>query len=106
MAGDTLKFRPAEGAAIEVTAGGITYSFLADGKTYGMPSGDVAIWRQTNADGWTTEYRKIDGKLLSIDTWKLSADGKQLSVTSSGAKANGDLYTDTHSMCGPRAPAG
>jgi hypothetical protein len=95
MAGDTLKFRPAEGEAIEVTAGGVTYSFRTDGKTYGMPSGDVAIWRQSNANGWTTEYRKIDGKLLSIDTWKLSGDGKQLSLTSSGAKADGDLYTNT-----------
>jgi hypothetical protein len=95
MAGDTLKFRPAEGQAIEVTWQGVTYSFRLDGKTYGMPSGDVAIWREINAGGWTTEYRKIDGKLLSIDTWKLSGDGKHLSLTSAGAKADGDLYTNT-----------
>lgn len=95
MAGDIMTFRPAEGQAIEVTSEGITYSFRVDSKTYRMPSGDVAIWRQTGADGWTTEYRKIDGKLLSIDTWKLSSDGKDLSVTSSGAKADGDLYTNT-----------
>jgi hypothetical protein len=95
MTGDILTFRPAAAEAIEVTEGGITYSFRTDGKTYGMPSGDVAIWRQIDANGWTTEYRKIDGKLLSIDTWKLSGDGKQLSLTSSGAKANGDLYTNT-----------
>ena len=60
-----------------------------------MPSGNVAIWRQTSADSWTTEYRKTDGKLLSSDNWKLSADGKKLTVTTSGVKANGDLYTDT-----------
>ena len=95
MAGDILTFRPAEAQAIEVTSGGVTYSFRTDGKTYGMPSGDVAIWRQINASGWTTEYRKIDGKLLSIDTWKLSGDSKHLSLTSSGAKADGDLYTNT-----------
>ena len=95
MSGDTLTFRPAEGQAIEVTSGGVTYSFRTDGKTYGMPSGDVAIWRDINANGWTTEYRKIDGKLLSIDTWKLSSDGTSLTVTTSGTKANGDLYTDT-----------
>ena len=73
----------------------MTYSFRTDGKNYAMPSGNVAIWRQTGPNSWTTEYRKIDGKLLSSDTWKLSADGKTLSVTTSGAKANGDLYTDT-----------
>jgi hypothetical protein len=95
MSGDILTFRPAEGQAIEVTSGGVTYSFRLDGKTYGMPSGDVAIWRKINDTGWTTEYRKIDGKLLSIDTWKLSGDDKHLSVTSSGAKADGDLYTNT-----------
>ena len=60
-----------------------------------MPSGDVAIWRQDSPDSWTTEYRKIDDKLLSSDNWKLSSDGKTLTVTTSGVKANGDLYTNT-----------
>ena len=60
-----------------------------------MPSGNIAIWRQSSPDSWTTEYRKADGKLLSSDDWKLSPDGKNLSVTTSGVKANGDLYTDT-----------
>jgi hypothetical protein len=94
LAGDTMKFGPAEGQAIELTARGVTYSFRVDGKNYALPSGDVAIWRQTSADSWTTEYRKPDGKLLSSDDWKLSPDGKSLSVTTSGVKANGDLYTD------------
>lgn len=94
LAGDTMKFGPAEGQAIELTAGGVTYSFRLDGKNYALPSGNVAIWRQTSADSWTTEYRKADGKLLSSEDWKLSSDGKNLSVTTSGVKANGDLYTD------------
>jgi hypothetical protein len=89
-----MKFGPAEGQAMVLTAGGVTYSFRVDGKNYALPSGDLAIWRQTSADGWTTEYRKADGKLLSSDDWKLSPDGKNLSVTTSGVKANGDLYTD------------
>ena len=95
LAGDTMKFGPAAGDAIELHAGGITYSFRMDGKPYALPSGDVAIWRETSPDSWTTEYRKIDGKLLSGDNWKLSADGKSLTVTTSGVKANGDLYTNT-----------
>ena len=106
MAGDTLKFRPAEGQAIEVTAGGVTYSFRADGKTYGMPSGDVAIWRQINANGWTTEYRKIDGKLLSIDTWKLSGDGKNSPSPPAAPKRTAISIPTPHSMCGPQAAAG
>jgi hypothetical protein len=95
MAGDTIKFGPAQGEAIELKAGGISYSFRADGKNYAMPSGNIAIWRQTSPTSWTTEYRKPDGSLLSRDSWQLSTDGQKLSVTTSGVKADGDLYTDT-----------
>jgi hypothetical protein len=95
LAGDTMKFGPAKEDAIELVAGGMTYSFRTDGNNYAMPSGDLAIWRETAPDTWTTEYRTRTGKLLSTDSWKLSEDGKGLTVTSSGVKANGDLYTDT-----------
>jgi hypothetical protein len=95
LAGDTMKFGPAAGDAIELAAGAITYSFRADGNPYALPTGNVAIWRQTSPDSWSTEYRKPDGKLMSSDNWKLSTDEKNLTVTSSGVKANGDLYTDT-----------
>jgi hypothetical protein len=95
LAGDTMKFGPAQGDAMELKAGGQTYSFRVDGKNYAMPSGNLAIWRQTTPTSWTTEYRKADGKLLSSDSWKLSADGQKLSLTTSGVKSDGDLYTDT-----------
>jgi hypothetical protein len=95
MAGDTMKFGPAEGGALELTAGGTTYSFLADGNNYRLPSGNLAAWKQTSPDSWTTEYKNVNGKLMSTDTWKLSPDGNNLTVTSSGTKANGDSYTDT-----------
>ncbi len=95
LAGDTMKFGPAQGDAIELKAGGLTYSFRVDGKNYAMPSGNIAIWRQTSPTGWTTEYRKTDGSLLSRDSWQLSTDGQKLSVTTSGVKADGDLYTNT-----------
>ena len=95
MAGDIMKFRPAAADAIELSAGGTTYSFRLDGKPYALPSGHVAIWRETSAGSWTTEYRNIDGKLLSSDNWKLSSDGKNLTVTTSGVKANGDLFTNS-----------
>jgi len=95
LAGDTMKFGSAQGDAIELKAGGLTYSFRVDGKNYAMPSGNLAIWRQISPTSWTTEYRKADGKLLSSDSWKLSSDGQKLSLTTSGVKADGDLYTDT-----------
>jgi hypothetical protein len=95
LAGDTLKFGPAEGNAIQLTAGGVSYSFRLDGGNYATPEGNIAIWRQTSADSWTTEDRKTDGKLLSSDSWKLSADGKTLTDTTSGVKADGDLFTNS-----------
>jgi hypothetical protein len=95
LAGDTMKFGPAVEQSIELVAGGMTYSFRTDGKPYAMPSGDVAIWRENGPGSWTTEYRKIDNKLLSTDTLKLSSDGVTLTVTTSGVKANGDLFNDT-----------
>jgi hypothetical protein len=95
LGGDLLQFGPAEGQAIELTSGGTKYSFRLDGNNYRLPSGHVAIWREAGPNRWTTEYRKTDGKLLSKDTWELSADGQTLSLISSGVKANGDLYTDT-----------
>jgi hypothetical protein len=95
MAGDIMKFGPAKEDAIELTAGGLTYSFRTDGNTYRLPSGNAAIWRQTGPNSWTTEYRKLDNKLLSRDTWTLSEDGKKLTQTTSGTKADGDVFTDT-----------
>ena len=65
LAGDTMKFGPAEGNAMELIAGGVRYSFRADGGNYATPAGNIAIWRQLSPDSWTTEYRKIDGKLLA-----------------------------------------
>lgn len=94
MAGDTMKFGPAAENAIEYTGGGIKYSFRVDGKNYRMPSGHLAVWRESGPNGWTTEYLNIDGKLLSSDNWKVGPDGKTLTVTSTGVKANGDLYTN------------
>ena len=95
LAGDTMKFGSAQGDAIELKAGGVSYSFRVDGKNYATPSGDIAIWRQSSPTSWTTEYRKADGSLLSRDSWQLSTDGQKLSVTTSGVKADGDLYTNT-----------
>ncbi len=95
LAGDTMKFGPAEGDAIELTAGGVTYSFRVDGKNYAMPSGNIAIWRQTSPIAGPPSIEAQTASCCSSDTWKLSPDGKNLSVTTSGVKANGDLYTDT-----------
>jgi hypothetical protein len=95
LAGDTMKFGPADAQSIELSAGGTKYSFRVDGNNYRMASGDLARWKQVDPQTWTTDYMKPDGKPLSTDTWKLSADSKILTVVSTGVKPNGDHYTDT-----------
>jgi hypothetical protein len=37
----------------------------------------------------------MDGKILSTETWKLSADGKMLTLNSKGAKPSGDAFDDS-----------
>jgi hypothetical protein len=95
LAGDTMKFGPADGQSIELSAGGTKYSFRVDGNIYRMASGDLAQWKQVDPVTWTTDYMKPDGKPLSTDTWKLSADNKILTVVSTGVKPNGDHFADT-----------
>ena len=95
LAGDRLTFLPAEGQAIELRAGGTKYSFRVDGNTYRMATGDLAAWKQPSPDTWTTVYSKPDGKTLETDTWKLSADGKTLTVVTTGTKPAGEKFTDT-----------
>ena len=91
---------------MELTAGGTTYSFLADGNNYRMPSGDLAAWKQTSPDGWTTEYKKMDGKLLSTDTWKLSSDAIISPSPAAAPNRTGIRLPTRNNMCGPQARAG
>jgi hypothetical protein len=95
LTGTILKFGPAEGESIELSANGTVYSFRLDGKNYRMASGDLAVWAEADPATWTTEYKKPDGTPLSTDAWKLSSDGQTLTVTSTGTKPDKDQYTDT-----------
>jgi hypothetical protein len=95
LAGDTMKFGPADAQSMELTAGGTKYSFRVDGNMYRMASGDLARWKQVDSVTWTTDYLKSDGKLLNTDTWKLAADNNTLTVVTTGIKPNGDAYTDS-----------
>jgi hypothetical protein len=95
LAGATIKFGPAEGNAIEVTADGASYSFRIDGSPYRMTSGDLAVWKQVDDTTWTTTYEKVDGKPLSTDTWTLSPDGQSLTVVNAGTRPDGQGFSNT-----------
>jgi hypothetical protein len=95
LAGDTMKFGPAKGEAIELNAGGTAYSFRIDGKVYRMAAGDLAIWKQVDPSTWTTEYLKPDGKPLAMDTLKLLDGGDALTVVTTGTRPDGENFTDS-----------
>jgi hypothetical protein len=92
--GDTMKFEKTPSGAISWSGSGLTYTFNLDGKEYTGPLGEAVVWKQIDDHTWeATSKRK--GILLSTDAWKLSPDGKTLTVVSKGTKPNGETFQDT-----------
>jgi hypothetical protein len=84
--GDTMKFERTSSGEIRWSGSGLSYTFKIDGKEYPGPFGDDSVaWREVDDHTWETTYKTI-GVLDSIDTSKLSPDGKTMTMTSRGAK--------------------
>ncbi len=67
------------------------YTANFDGKAYpvsGNPDGDMVIAKRVNANTIDTAYT-LKGKPTNVNTRVVSADGKTLTVTSSGTNAQG-----------------
>ena len=96
LTGDTMEFAEAGSGAIRSTAGAISYTFKTDGTAYSMGegSGFTAAWKQLGADAWEVTFKK-DETVASVDTWKLSPDGKTINIESKGTKPNGENFDDT-----------
>lgn len=95
LAGANIKFIPAVGNAIQLSAHGTQYSFRVDGKDYRMASGDLASWTQPAQGEWKTRYKRPNGKLLKTSEWTLSSGGRALTVVTKGVKPDGQSYTNT-----------
>ena len=52
------------------------------------PLGQTAAWKSINATTWQTTW-KLKGKVVYTDTLALSADGKSLTISSTGTTPNG-----------------
>lgn len=61
---------------------------------YPMPYGTTAAWKQLDGSSWETTYKKGE-RVLSVDTSKLSADGKTMNIESKGTKPNGEKFDVT-----------
>jgi hypothetical protein len=90
----TVTFAQTASGEMQFTAAGQSYTFRMDGKDYPGLFGRTATWKQIDANTWETA-NKQDGKLLSTETTKLSADGKTLSINAKGPKPAGGTFDQT-----------
>ena len=82
---------------MQTTSEGQSYKFKADGKEYPATFGAGATWKQIDPTSWETTYR-FNGAVLSVDTTRISADGKTMTVTSKGTKPNGEAFNDSTTL--------
>lgn len=79
---------------LRYSADGQTYTFKVDGRDYPAMFGGTAAWKSIDAN--TLEVtNKLNGKLLTTDTYSLSNDGRSLTVNSKGTKPTGGPIDDT-----------
>jgi len=97
FAQQTVTYAAAGPGETQWTAEGMTGKFKMDGKDYPDPDGTTEAWKQIDASTWETVY-KLNGKVTSTDTTRLSADGKTLTIKSLGRKPNGQTSEDEFSM--------
>ncbi len=85
----TITYTQLPSGEMQSTAEGQSYKFKLDSKDYPDPFGNTAAWKSIDANTWQTTW-KLNGKVLFVDSLKLSSDGKTLTVNSKGTKPNGE----------------
>jgi hypothetical protein len=78
----------------ESTADGQTYKFKMDGKDYPDAFGSIANWKAVDATTWQLTT-KLNGKVITTDTLKVSADDASITITTKGTKPNGEAIDNT-----------
>lgn len=79
---------------MEFLGDGQSYKFKVDGKDYPSFFGQTAAWKKLDANTWQIT-EKLNGKVISTDTDKLSADGKTLTFNTKGLKPEGGTMDET-----------
>src|ERR1019366_2151342 len=90
----TLTFAPAPSGGMQMTVDGQTYTFKTDGKDYDGAFGSKMSWKSIDAGTWEAT-NKMGAKVLSTDTYKVSADGKSLSMVSKGTSPAGTPFENS-----------
>jgi hypothetical protein len=91
---ETITFTQAGPGQMQYSADGMSYTFRMDGKDYPSLLGRTAAWKQIDPHTWETTS-KLNGKVLSTTTRKLSADGATLTEEAKGPKPAGGTFDET-----------
>lgn len=91
LAGDIMQYSDAGNGDLKVTTSVQTYVIKTDGSPVQTPLGGVRTLKKVDEQSFESSFKR-NGLLLNTAVWKLSADGKTLTITSSGARPNGDTF--------------
>jgi hypothetical protein len=92
--GDTFTYSKAANGLLHFSDGSTeNFDFGVDGKEYKMPSGYTTSWTAAGPSGWDSTTT-LEGKVLDKVHRQLSADGKTLTITSTGTKPDGSSFAD------------
>ena len=90
----TITFAQAPSGGMQMTVDGQTYTFKTDGKDYDGVFGSKMSWKAVDASTWEAT-NKMGAKVLSTDTYKVTADGKSLSMVSKGTSPAGAPFENS-----------
>jgi hypothetical protein len=89
----TLTYDQMSGGEMKATMDGQSYTFKTDGKNNMTPWGTTVAWKAVDSNTWET-IEKTGGKVASTSTFKLSPDGKALTIDAKRVKADGGTSND------------
>jgi len=90
----TVRFAQTASGQMQFTTSGQSYTYQVDGKDYPSLFGRTSAWKQIDANTWEIAVKQ-NGKLLSTETVRLSADGKTLTIHETGPKPAGGTFEQT-----------
>ena len=92
--GETFTYSKGSGAMIRYSDGSTTtYDFAIDGKPYKSYADRTTTWTQAGERSWDSVTKQSDTVLFTFHR-ELSADGKALTVTSTGKRPDGSPMND------------
>ena len=83
--------------AWKFTYGSFSWNVKADGTDQPTPFGNTLSLKVVSPAKWEFT-NKTNGKLVSVDTWTLSGDGKSMTRTSGGKREDGTTFSDVFTM--------